>query len=116
MADSVVSARIGDDGPLLKMEIAATSAREEDVSAFSEVLDFRGLTSSVAEVATAMTDALRRAAPDEGEVTFGIDATVETGKLTSLIVKGGGTATFQVRLLWKKAGPPSSPPAGAEDG
>jgi hypothetical protein len=80
------------------------------------VLDFRGLTSSVAEVASAMTDALRRAAPDEGEVTFGIDATVETGKLTSLVVKGGGTATFQVRLLWKKAEPQPPPPHEAGDG
>jgi hypothetical protein len=34
-------------------------------------------------------------------VKFGIDAAVESGHLTSLLVKGVGTATFEVRLLWK---------------
>jgi Trypsin-co-occurring domain 1 len=116
MADSVVSTRVGQDGSVLKLEVAGTSSQEVDVSAFSEVLDFGSLTSSVAEVASAMTDALRRAAPDEGEVTFGIDATIETGKLTSLVVKGGGTATFQVRLLWKKAEPGSTTAPQAGDG
>jgi hypothetical protein len=101
MADDVAHTKVGPDGPVLQIEITRTTSREEDVSALTDVLPFEDLTDSVAAVANAMTDALRRARPDEAEVTFGIDATIETGKLTSMLVKGSGTATFGVRLLWK---------------
>jgi hypothetical protein len=105
MGQATATTQIGDGGPTLLIEVSTTSAKEEDVTALTEILKFDDLTDSVAAVASAMTGALRRAKPDEAEVTFGIDATVETGKLTSMLVKGGGKATFTVRLLWKADGP-----------
>jgi hypothetical protein len=108
--DRVVSTEVEGGGPLFKIEIAQQDDAEQDVTGLGTILPFDDLTKSVTEVAKAMTDALRRARPDEAEVTFGLDVAVESGKLTSLIVKGSGTATFQVRLLWKDTDPASRDP------
>jgi hypothetical protein len=56
---------------------------------------------SIASIAQTVTGALVQIAPDEAEVEFGVDIGVESGQLTSLLVKGTATATLKVRLLWK---------------
>lgn len=105
MADRITKARIGGEGgPIIQVQVAGPVEREKDVSALSEILPFDGIVDSVAAVASAMTEALRRAQPEEAEIQFGIDVGVESGKLTSLLVKGSGTATLTVRLLWKASG------------
>lgn len=43
--------------------------------------------------------------PDEATVEFGLSATARTGRLTGLLVDGGGDATFKVTMTWR----PSSP-------
>ncbi|GEL94020.1 CU044_2847 family protein [Cellulomonas composti] len=109
--DRVVTAELEAGAPPVKIEVVARGGdREQDVSALGDVLAFSDLTESVGRVARAMTDALRRARPDEAEVTFGLDVAVEAGRLTSLVVKGGATATFQVRLLWKSSDPVAPEP------
>ena len=94
-------ARVGQNGPIIQVEVVSPVDRERDVSALDKVLPFDGIVNSVAAVASAMTEALRRASPEEAEVQFGVDIGVESGNLTSLLVKGTGTATLSVRLLWK---------------
>lgn len=103
MTQAIVASRIGDDGPVIQLELTGTVDGEEDVSALSEILPFDSVVESVASVSQAMTDALRRAKPEEAELTFGLDVTLQAGTLTSVIVKGGGTSTFTIRLLWKSA-------------
>jgi hypothetical protein len=60
-------------------------------------------------------------------VEFGLEATVRSGKLTGLLVEGGGAAALKITLTWKSetqavggdssaphsAGPHSSDPDGA---
>jgi hypothetical protein len=72
---------------------------------------FDDVTSSVTALAGAMTRALQAIAPDEGEIEFGIDIGVESGQLTSLLVKGSGNATLKVRLLWKNDSATTAGPA-----
>ncbi|HEX6370292.1 MAG TPA: CU044_2847 family protein [Longimicrobium sp.] len=58
-------------------------------------------------VATAVTE-LRDAfpdRPDELEIEFGIKASVEANGL--ILAKAAGEASFTVKALWKKPGPPS---------
>jgi hypothetical protein len=104
--DRVVEAQLGGTGDTVAIAVRQVDGgddREQDVSAFTEALRFDDLAESVSKIASAMTDALRRAAPDEAEVTFGVDVAVKSGKLTSMIVEGDATAAFQIRLLWKKS-------------
>jgi hypothetical protein len=109
MASPTVSARIGDTGPVVKIQLADTGVLadledpEQDV-AIGKVFSFDGVIDSIGAVSSAVTEALRKAQPEEAEVEFGIDVAVEAGQLTSLLVKGSGTATLSVRLLWKKNG------------
>lgn len=58
-------ARIGQEGPIIQIEVAGPVDRERDVSALDRVLPFDGIVNSVAAVASAMTQALRRAKPEE---------------------------------------------------
>jgi hypothetical protein len=102
VAEAIVTSRIG-DGPTIKLEVTGEVDREEDVSALSKIVPFDSVVDSVASISQAMTEALRRAKPEEAEVTFGLDIALEAGSLTSMIVKGGGTSTFTIRLLWKSA-------------
>lgn len=97
----IARAQVGEQGTIIQIEVTGPVEREKDVSALERVLPFDGIVDSVAAVASAMTEALRRAKPEEAEVQFGVDIGVESGKLTSLLVKGSGTATLTVRLLWK---------------
>jgi hypothetical protein len=97
----IARAKIGDQGEIIHIEVNGPVDRERDVSALDRVLRFDGIVNSVAAVAGAMTEALRRAKPEEAEVQFGVDIGVEAGELTSLLVKGSGSATLTVRLLWK---------------
>ena len=100
MGKVIVSTQIGQEGPIVQLEVTGSGSAEEDVSALSKVMPFDSVVESVAAVSQAMTDALRRARPNEAEITFGLDVAVESGQLTSLIVKGSGKATFSIRLLW----------------
>jgi hypothetical protein len=70
---------------------------------------------SIGAIADAVTGAITRVAPDEAEVEFGVDVGVESGQLTSLLVKGTGNATLKVRLLWKKDQEGSSGSAAADE-
>jgi len=100
MDGTVVSARVGEDGPVVMIALAVEASPERDVG-IGRVLSFDGLVNSVGAIAESMTRALRAAKPDEAEVEFGIDVGVEAGELTSLIVKGSGTATLRVKLIWR---------------
>ena len=51
-----------------------------------------------------MSEALARVKPDHATVEFGVDASVEAGGLTALIVKGTGSATLKITLEWGSGG------------
>lgn len=103
--------------------VSATAAEEDPEQNVSiwrrnreqSPFDLADVGRSIAAIADVVTDAVRRVAPDEAEVEFGIDVGVEPGQLTALLVKGSANATLNVRLLWKKgpAEPTSPPPAAA---
>lgn len=100
MDGNVVAARVGENGPLVMIALADGSSPERDVG-IAHVLSFDRLVNSIGAIAESMTRALRTAKPDEAEVEFGVDVGVEAGELTSLIVKGSGTATLRIKLAWR---------------
>ncbi len=102
MDGSIISARVGENGPVVMVALAEETSPEHDV-AIGRLLSFDGLTRSIGAVAESMTRALRTAKPSEAEVEFGIDVGVEAGELTALIVNGKGTATLRVKLTWRDA-------------
>jgi Trypsin-co-occurring domain 1 len=70
-----------------------------DVSALDQ-LSLKNVADSIQEIAVTIGSALKKAAAKKASVNFGIEVAVQSGKLTSLLVQGSGTATLNVTLEW----------------
>lgn len=70
-----------------------------DVGALDE-LSLQDVADSIEKIAATISNAIERAAPKSASVSFGIEVAVQSGKLTSLLVQGSGTATLNVTLEW----------------
>ncbi|WP_265558915.1 CU044_2847 family protein [Streptomyces hygroscopicus] len=49
---------------------------------------------------------LRRAAPDEVTLEFGIELAIKAGALVSAVTSAGGKTTLKVSATWRKGGEP----------
>jgi hypothetical protein len=67
-------------------------------------LSFEGVRNTIEGIAKELAVAWQHVKPDEAEVQFGLKITAKAGKLTGLIVEGGGEATLTVKLTWKQPG------------
>jgi hypothetical protein len=68
--------------------------RQHEVASFADVMD------DIELVAKSFADAMKRVAPDKASVQFGVALGGETGKITSLFVKGTLEANLVVTLEW----------------
>jgi Trypsin-co-occurring domain 1 len=64
-------------------------------------LSFRGVRETVTAIGTELTQAWETVKPDEARVEFALKLTAKSGKLTGLLVEGGGEASLTVALTWK---------------
>lgn len=71
-------------------------------------LSFDGVREAVAAIGTQLTQAWETVKPDEAQVEFGLKLTAKSGKLTGLLVEGGGEASLKVTLTWKSGSQPAS--------
>lgn len=64
-------------------------------------MSFDGVADAVTEIGRSLSAAWDAVKPDEASVEFGLKVTAKTGKLTGLLVEGGGEAALKVTLSWK---------------
>jgi hypothetical protein len=62
--------------------------------------DFEELTASIEGIASSLYGAIKKIAPKKACIEFGVEAGVESGKLTALLVKGSGKANLKITLEW----------------
>jgi hypothetical protein len=67
-----------------------------------EVLSFDGVRATVEAVAAELAQAWEKVKPSEASVEFGLKLTAKSGRLTGLLVEGGGEASLKVTLTWKR--------------
>jgi hypothetical protein len=96
----VITADVGENRRI-RIEARSTGSAEADVG-IGKVLSFQGVVDSIEAVSASVARAIDRAKPDGASVEFGVDVGVESGELTSLLVKGTGTATLKITLSWGK--------------
>lgn len=60
-----------------------------------------GVRDTVKTIATKLAEVWDEVKPAEATVEFGLQVTAKTGKLTGLLVEGGGEASIKVCLTWK---------------
>ncbi|MGH3812951.1 MAG: CU044_2847 family protein [Pseudonocardiaceae bacterium] len=64
-------------------------------------LSFDGVRATVEGIATELAQVWQKVKPSEASVAFGLKLTAKSGKLTVLVVEGGGEASLTVTLTWK---------------
>lgn len=69
-----------------------------------EVLSFDGVRATVEGIAEELAQAWEKVKPTEASVEFGLKLTAKSGRLTGLVVEGGGEASLKVTLTWKRPG------------
>lgn len=97
-------------GTVFYVELAEES--DDDVSASDGVvvvapvdaLDLSGVRGTIEAIAGELAQAWEQARPDKATVEFSLKVVGKTGKLTGLLVEGGGEAALKVSLTWGGAG------------
>lgn len=87
-----------DDGTIIKVEVQKTG--REDVA--FEVKSFSQIANTLEEIARALTIPIQRAKPDKASVKFGMELSIESGKLTTVLVKGSSKANLEITLEWNQ--------------
>lgn len=64
-------------------------------------LSFDGVRATVEGIAAELAQVWQKVKPSEASVAFGLKLTAKSGKLTGLVVEGGGEASLTVTLTWK---------------
>jgi hypothetical protein len=70
---------------------------------YDQALSFDGVRDTISAIAGQISEACRRVSPAEASVEFGLALTAKTGKLTGLLVEGGGSASLKVTLSWNNS-------------
>jgi Trypsin-co-occurring domain 1 len=97
VAPPSVPVRIGDTEFLV--EVAEGGGPQ--VVGLTEALSFDGVRETLEAVAGQLALAWQKVQPAEATVKLGLSLSTKTGKLTALLVEGGGQASLKVTLTWK---------------
>jgi hypothetical protein len=85
------------------------------VAGLEDRLDFSGVRDTIGAVAGQLASVWERVQPSEATVAFGLKVTGKSGKLTGLLVEGGGEASLTVTMKWT-APSRAKPAEGAGEG
>jgi hypothetical protein len=86
-----------EDGTIIYIQATALGG-EEYIS--SKLLPFNEVTTTIKAIAKSMVETLKEVRPRSASVEFGLEIGVESGALTTLLVKGSGTANLKIVLEW----------------
>ncbi len=86
------------------VEVAETGA---GTVALDDRFSFDGVRATIEAIAGELAGVWRRVKPSEATVEFGLKVTAKSGRLTGLLVEGGGEASLKVTMTWKSPGPHS---------
>ena len=97
-AREVLTVDFGDNRRIL-VEARKDADPEADVGV-GDLLKFDRVIDTIDAVSESVLEAIKRAAPKKATVEFGVDVGLESGGLTSMLVKGTGSATLNITLEW----------------
>lgn len=63
--------------------------------------NFNDACKSLKQIGSEIYEVLQELKPKKGSVEFGIELSITSGKLTSMIVNGNGKANFVIKLEWE---------------
>jgi len=92
----------------------------DGATAFVEVPSFRGevatgaafpfdqVLGTIRTISSKLNDTLRQVRPSKASITYGIELAVENGSLMATIVRGKGSASFEITLEWEHPHDPAN--------
>ena len=90
------------DGTIIKVE--ATQIGEQRVA--FQTKPFKEISATVKSISSEIAETLKEihqtVKPDKISVKLGLEVAVESGQLTTLIVKGSGKANLEITMEWSK--------------
>lgn len=84
----------------IRIEVEAIDRGGEKRIGTEDIFDFQEVSDAVEAIAESLMSAFRKVKPHKASVEFGIKVVVKSGKLTTLLVEGGGEANLKVNLEW----------------
>jgi hypothetical protein len=66
-----------------------------------QVLSFDGVRETITAIGKELAKAWDTVRPDEASVELGLKLVAKSGKLTGMVVEGGGEASLTITLTWK---------------
>jgi len=87
------------DGTIIYIQ-ATILGGDDYISSSSKPLPFEEVTDTIKGIAKSVVDTLKEVKPRSASVEFGLEVGVESGKLTTLLVKGSATANLKITLTW----------------
>jgi len=63
---------------------------------------FKEVTVAIESLSRDIAEVIQKVRPDKASVKFGIEISLESGKLTPVLVKGTSTANLEITLEWSQ--------------
>ncbi len=95
----IIQVRLDED---MIINVQAENLGGEEYIAAGPIPDFDEISTTIEGIAKTMVTTLRNIRPRKGTVEFGLQIAVESGKLTTLLVKGSGAASLKITLEWSE--------------
>ncbi|NET26785.1 CU044_2847 family protein [Okeania sp. SIO1I7] len=85
------------NGAIVGVEVPQVRGRQ-DVA--SSILSFKPVTDALEGITEAIATSLEKAKPTKATVKLGMEISLESGKLTTAIVKGSSKGNLEITLEW----------------
>ncbi len=87
------------DGTICLVEVNRASARKE-VANRDEIFEFELVKKQIRKITEDWAETFKQLKPTKTVLEFGINLSIESGALTSVIVKGAGETNLKIILEW----------------
>jgi hypothetical protein len=84
------------------VEVAGPAGGPQTVG-LDDVLSFDGVKKALETIGSEVASVWDKIRPAEASVEFGLSLKVRQGKLTGLLVEGGGDASLKVNVVWRRS-------------
>ncbi len=87
------------DGTIVRFEVTPIIG-EQKIS--FQKRPFKEATDAIKAIAKELSGVLQEVNPDKATIKFGLEIAMESGQVTTLIVKGSSKANLEITLEWSK--------------
>ena len=88
------------NGAAVHLEATVAEGEEDEADVLFRPPSFEDLLAAVEGMAGALASALEKIRPRKASIEFGVEANLQSGLLTAVIVQGTGKANLKITLEW----------------